>query len=230
MDPDREDRANIPSVIRSKLPNVATDLDRLIVASAHYYNPDRGLTPFAGGAPLLAQVDGERARHVYNSNPSESRRYLGRASHYLTDVSNPMHTGGESWQLASEVGLGGSSTLMKSVHAVYEEVVGEHWRHPPESKMFDFAHHLETPPPAISNGLHVHGHVDGWPGSPEALAEGMAQFSHQFLNQNFNSVVKQRDANQILKSNEVCGYTNSCLREAYARSVFLVQYTQGRFG
>lgn len=61
----------------------------------HYYNPD-GLGPgiAVGGAPDQTKDWADKARDLPDSN-TDKYKYLGYASHFLTDVGNPEHTGRE---------------------------------------------------------------------------------------------------------------------------------------
>lgn len=66
-----------------------------------YYNPD-GLGPgiAAGGAPDETQKWADKARDLPNTN-TDKYKYLGYASHFLTDVGNPEHTGKVAEQIAN---------------------------------------------------------------------------------------------------------------------------------
>jgi hypothetical protein len=173
-----------------------------------------------------------RERRTYNSDRGASNAYLGSASHYLTDVSNPMHTGGESWQIVSELGGSDSSLDHTSVHAIYETIIGECWNTPPNLVEFTF-----------SQEDTFDGQVSpmAWPGSVEALTEGMGRFSHKHLTDKFihavqtgakiqNNQPKDEAKIYIYNDKDIRKATTECLREALARSMTLVRYTQGMVG
>lgn len=61
-----------------------------------WYNP----ALCSGGAPGMAQQSFDYARNYYQSgNIAEASVWIGNASHYLTDVGNPLHTGLEREQI-----------------------------------------------------------------------------------------------------------------------------------
>ena len=79
----------------------------------HYYNPSLGI----GGAPGRCNTFSNYALNNYsNGQLTASSTNLGIASHYLSDVGNPMHTGQEWVQ-----------GLNSSIHSSYEAYVSGNW-------------------------------------------------------------------------------------------------------
>ncbi len=79
----------------------------------HYYNPDAAF----GDAAIECAGHTQMARTNFeNGNLNAAFSYLGWASHYLTDICNPMHTGGEWDQLPNP-----------SLHSNYENYVNSRY-------------------------------------------------------------------------------------------------------
>ena len=79
----------------------------------HYYNPSLGI----GGAPSRCYTFATYAQNNYSSGQlTVSSTNLGIASHYISDVGNPMHTGQE-W----------AQGLNSSIHSSYEAYVSGNW-------------------------------------------------------------------------------------------------------
>jgi PKD repeat protein len=89
----------------------------------HYYNPDLLDSGYEFGyAPEGCQYNAEVAFKSYqNGSFDTASNYIGYASHFLTDVGNPMHTGLEREQIMDKK-LGEWDT-----HGKYEEYVGNYW-------------------------------------------------------------------------------------------------------
>jgi hypothetical protein len=81
--------------------------------SRHYYNPKNGI----GSAPNACAENAKPARSSYKSGErSRTFYYFGLASHYLSDVGNPMHTSGEVDQFWNS-----------APHYAYENYVENNW-------------------------------------------------------------------------------------------------------
>jgi hypothetical protein len=86
-----------------------------------WYNPDSQI----GGAPGMAQQSFDYARGYYQlGNVSGASIWIGRSSHYLTDVGNPLHTGRE-WDQIRDYLL--HFLTHDDVHSLYESYVSTHW-------------------------------------------------------------------------------------------------------
>ncbi len=86
----------------------------------HWYNPSVG----TGGAPGKAQYEYNWARYYYQSGDiSLASTHAGIASHYLTDVGNPLHTGCEADQFVDIL----LHPAPNDVHHLYEAYVSSHW-------------------------------------------------------------------------------------------------------
>jgi hypothetical protein len=83
----------------------------------HYYNPDLGY----GGAPGACSDYATLAKSQYATG-DRTQCFInnGLASHYLSDVGNPMHTGGE-------ISQGLDYLLGNSHHIAYEQYVEGNW-------------------------------------------------------------------------------------------------------
>ncbi len=78
----------------------------------HYYNPNLGI----GGAPQSALTDFNYAKAWFiQDNYDMASEYIGKSSHYMADVGNPMHT---------------SEILNKDIHDRYEIYVATQWEAP----------------------------------------------------------------------------------------------------
>ncbi|MDI6718701.1 MAG: hypothetical protein QMD46_03720 [Methanomicrobiales archaeon] len=79
----------------------------------HYYNPGA----YFGGAPIICRDLADEAKSYYSDGERyEAAKRLGYASHFLTDVGNPMHTGRELEQI-----------LWRWCHDNYEAHVNARW-------------------------------------------------------------------------------------------------------
>jgi len=85
----------------------------------HYYNP--AYNQGYGGAPGKCLYYTQYAKDYYAAGQFYNAFYnLGLASHYLSDVGNPMHSGGE-------VSQGLAYLLGNSYHTSYESYVESNW-------------------------------------------------------------------------------------------------------
>jgi hypothetical protein len=76
---------------------------QLVWSWTHYYNPDWG----TGSAPSEAKYYADESKNYYmNGNKYLAYQYLGYASHFVTDVGNPLHTGAEARQVLLSALLG----------------------------------------------------------------------------------------------------------------------------
>lgn len=93
-----------------------TGVDRYFL---HYYNP--AYNQGYGGAPGRCLYYTQYAKDFYKSGQwYNAFTNLGLASHYLSDVGNPMHTGGE-------VSQGLAYLLGNDYHKAYESYVENNW-------------------------------------------------------------------------------------------------------
>ena len=107
-DPDFWGEGTVPSW----LPGGATFM-QIIHSWRHYWNPTYQL----GGAPAECSGHASSARTNYqNGNYNNAFSYLGWSSHFMDDVSNPMHTGAELTQI-----------IDPPVHYAYENYVYVKW-------------------------------------------------------------------------------------------------------
>ena len=85
-----------------------------------WFNPDWN----TGGAPNNAQIWFFQARIYYQSgNINDASVWIGSASHFLTDVSNPLHTGHEAGQFLDKI----LHPNGDDIHSLYESYVSTHW-------------------------------------------------------------------------------------------------------
>ncbi|MDK2948289.1 MAG: hypothetical protein PWQ63_1449 [Methanolobus sp.] len=83
----------------------------------HYYHPT---VPITGGAPGRCLYFSQYAKNNYANNKNVAFYDLGLASHYLSDVGNPMHTDGPAGQTIQYI-------LSNDLHAAYEKYVSTNW-------------------------------------------------------------------------------------------------------
>lgn len=83
----------------------------------HYYHPS---VPYTGGAPGRCLYFSQYAKNNYATNKNVAFYNLGLASHYLSDMGNPMHTDGPAGQTIQYF-------LSNNVHVAYENYVSTNW-------------------------------------------------------------------------------------------------------
>lgn len=111
---------DIPQFARDWFPELVPYWEEGVHGFNHYYNP--GLVTPIGGvgfgwAPSNCQNYASQSyNYLQNGDVYNSGLRLGHASHFLTDVGNPMHTGAEYSQARN-----------KWTHDVYETYVAENW-------------------------------------------------------------------------------------------------------
>jgi len=85
-----------------------------------WYNPDLHV----GGAPGMAQQSFEYARNFYQLGyTSDASIQIGSASHFLTDVGNPLHTGRETDQIIDKF----FHPFGDDIHSLYESYISNNW-------------------------------------------------------------------------------------------------------
>jgi len=137
----------------------------------HYYNPDRDAAQ--GNAPTFADDYARISRNKYaaNVNDPDAAVTLGWASHYLTDVSNPMHTGKEAEQVWDR--LFNENYIN---HYKYEEFVSHYSNH---TLMYgdEVTGNYYTYNQLSSNQEKIFYRVN----DPKVATENLAKFSHAYL-------------------------------------------------
>jgi len=89
----------------------------------HYYNPDWD----TGSAPSETKYYANIAKNKYSSGYKYSAfQNLGYASHFMTDVGNPLHTGAEGLQVFLSLEMTGGRDI-KYIHTTCENYVTSNW-------------------------------------------------------------------------------------------------------
>jgi len=118
----------------------------------HYYNPSIG-----GGAPSACSATAGVAKVYYSKGSSYRQKAfenLGIASHYLSDVGQPMHTG-----LSYD-------TFKKEEHLQYEQYVKDNWNSGPKYSQY------------VNNNAGIKSITD-----PSQAAKDLAAFSKPYYSQ-----------------------------------------------
>lgn len=199
------------SVILPLTDEQKTGFEAVIHSWDHYYNPDWD----TGFAPSFTYYWAYLARGNYTSNQLSSALYLGWASHFLTDVSNPEHTGFEFEQYADKL-LGGYNT-----HVAYEGYVSAMWNqtHPGQTGISTF-HQI------VKNQVNINYRIT----NPNTATKNIAKFSHAYLPTLYYRIANQPyiDSNHrgFYDDATVGRITDNCLRVAARYTGGLVDYTQ----
>ncbi len=160
----------------------------------HYYNPDWG----TGSAPSECKYYADIAKNKYsNRDYTSAYTNLGYASHFMTDVGNPLHTGLESWQ-----------AVFKDIHYAYENYVSSNWESGYNFKSI------------IENNWYYYAIND-----PEQATKDLAGYSHQYDDTIFWTIFWNPDtwqSNQNIKN-----ITENCLLETAKYTLGLVKYVRG---
>jgi PKD repeat protein len=162
----REEAAARASEPDQWAPSSFDDLNRVVKSITHYWNPKFEYS-VVGQAPYYTNAFTEDARDLIETcYPDDSCSYaqlqafgeqFGYASHYLTDVGNPMHTGREIDQIYDDQTLGTAYTP----HTKYEDFVTNNW--------------------ASYEGLVTDGNFYFPVSSPAQATRNLATYSHAYL-------------------------------------------------
>lgn len=110
-------QANIPGWLPSEVQNF---LQTCIHSYEHYFNPVFGW----GDAPSYTATYANLAKQNVPVNWYNAAVYLGWSSHFIEDVGNPMHTGGEANQAYDYFY---HPPGYPNMHDAYEGYVGSNW-------------------------------------------------------------------------------------------------------
>lgn len=142
--PDRRD-TDVPDSVKSSLnQSLTVYLENVVQSYLHYRNPGGSSFDFGSGdgvpepyitysggiAHIKAQEETNNAVDKYDSSQYEDAyKRLGYASHYIADVSNPLHTGMESQQGADYVAtvIVGGQDRSNAIHYRHERHVKNKW-------------------------------------------------------------------------------------------------------
>jgi hypothetical protein len=164
----------------------------------HYYRPK---TPYTGGATGRCLYFAQYAKDFYGQgNYQTAFYYLGLASHYLSDVGNPMHTDGEVNQLANQV-----------PHGLYEDYVQNNWR-----SGYNYYYYVQ-------NNAGSRTVTD-----PSQAVKSMAAYSNPYFSQLWNLVITKsqnpNDNNYFGKDTDVRYITSKVLLEDAKYNAGLAAY------
>lgn len=175
---------------------------QVIHSWTHYYNPSyclpNGICIPTGSAPSETKYYADIAKNKYLSGYKYSAfQNLGYASHFLTDVGNPLHTGAELRQ-----------ATFKWVHYAYENYVTNNW-----NSGYNFKS-------VVENNRYYYPISD-----PEQAAKNLASYSHQYVETLFWTIFLNPDTWQ--SSSTVKQITENCLFETAKYTLGLVKYVRG---
>jgi len=178
-------------------------INGLFHSYSHAYDPNFLGQKF-GSAPEYTKKYADIAYNDYrNGQTTDAAENLGYASHFLTDVGNPLHTGMCLQQFADYVLVGGD--MGKTVHGRYEAYVSRNW----DSK---FANCLNTNT-CIGNR--------DWSEGCKELATVSNGYSDTIYTTVHDSTNAELDQNANLKS---CTYNRVLLTAKYTNG--LVKYVK----
>jgi hypothetical protein len=154
----------------------------------------------AGGAPEETKTYANKAKKAKNYYSSGKYNLafenLGYASHFLTDVGNPLHTGAELRQ-----------AVFSNVHYAYEGYVSSNW-----NSGYKFRN--------VVSGVPVHHYVPIT--DPEKATKDLASHSHLYADTLFWEIILHKDTWQ--SSPTVKAITENCLQETARYTLGLVKF------
>ena len=168
----------------------------------HYYNPSyclpNGICVPTGSAPSEAKYYADRSKDYYLRGYKHlAYENLGYASHFMTDVGNPLHTGAELRQ-----------ATFKWVHYAYESYVTDNW-----DSGYRFASIVDYT-------------WDYYPiSNPEQATKELAGYSHRYVETLFWTIFIHPDTWQ--SDSTVKQITENCLHETAKYTNGLVRYMRG---
>ncbi len=164
----------------------------------HYFNPSYcvGLICFElGDAPGNVNKFINYAKQNYSSREyTNAYRNLGYASHFITDVGNPLHTGAEIRQ-----------AFNKWVHYAYEGYVENNW-----NSGYKFKETI-----ASNQGYYLFD-------NPEKATKNLANYAHQYIDTLYSLIYENPNAWQT--NSTVRAITLNCLLETAKYTRGLVKY------
>jgi len=168
----------------------------------HYYNPERGW----GSAPSECKYYADIAKNNYsNGHLYTAYENLGYASHFMTDVGNPLHTGAELSQVTlSAIRFGD----IKHLHYAYEDYVSNNW-----NSGYKFRS-------VVENNWYYYQIND-----PEQATKDLANYTHQYADTIVWTIFWNPDTWQ--NNQNIKNITENCLRETAKYTLGLVKYTTG---
>ena len=177
----------------------------LIHCWTHYYNPDYADSLIEGYAPTDAKYFADISKANYSSTNYVDAAYnLGYASHFLTDVSNPMHTGQELNQVIDKL------FTQHDTHAEYETFVSNNWSSTSTYKFGDL----------VKNNTYYY-RVR----SPDEATINTATFSHAYVDTLYYHV-KNQPGTGFYSDPTVKNITENCVLIAARYTGGLVEYTR----
>jgi PKD repeat protein len=149
------------------LPAVAEEKWKLLIHSCnHYYDPLVGELG-SGAAPVYVKKYADMAKNNNTINDIESAKQLGQASHFLTDVSLPTHTGTELPQVLERI-----SGYPRDTHNWYEFYLNDLWNNPSKYKL---PASRKTIKQIIEEDAEYYSFTN-----PEAATKNLARFSNSY--------------------------------------------------
>jgi PKD repeat protein len=169
-----------------------------------YFNPDFQ----TGVAPTNAQISFWSARNYYQSGDTPSASIdVGRASHYLTDVGNPLHTGRELDQVTDKL----LHPNGDDIHSLYENYTSNYWSSDFQSyvigKQYDYKWN--------------------WGGANPSTKE-VATYSHAFVDTLYTKIYNNRSGftsdSWVREITQTCILTSSQYNNGLIDAVMLRQF------
>lgn len=169
MDPDTKIDTGTIKVLLTITPPIWVSIPK--VCYYHYYNPDISF----GGAPGKCSSYATQARTDYRNKDYENAfKNLGIASHYLSDVGQPMHSGGELGSLKDYLVNWNSDDY----HIQYETYVDNNWEDGHE-----FGKH-------VTQNTEIKSVTD-----PSSAVKSMAEYSNDYSSKLWDEIYAHPDFN-----------------------------------
>jgi PKD repeat protein len=169
----------------------------------HFYNPDYP-NGIAGWANVFAATHADMSKTNYSSgNYLNAAQDLGHASHYMTDVANPMHTGQAVNQIIDYIN-------QHDTHREYEDYVSSNWSSTSAYKFGDL----------VKNNNYSY-RVR----SPDEATINIATFSHAYVDTLYYKV-KNQPGTGFYTDPTVKNITENCVLIAARYTGGLVEYTR----
>jgi len=164
----------------------------------HYYNPSWWVTGIeTGSAPSETKYYADIAKNNHsNGDYYSAYTNLGYASHFMTDVGQPLHTGAELGQASHP-----------DIHHAYENYVTNNW-----NSGYNFKS-------VVENNWYYYPISD-----PEQATKNLGKYAHQYADTVYSTIYDNPDTWQ--SNTDLKRITENCLLETAKYTLGLVKYVR----
>ncbi len=183
---------------------------QIVWSWTHYYNPSyclpNGVCVPTGAAPSMCKHFADIAKNKHSRGQyHDAYTNLGYASHFMTDVVQPLHTGAELSQIVlSKIRFGD----IKHIHYAYEGYVTNNW-----NSGYNFRS-------VVENNWYYYPISD-----PEQATKDLASYAHQYAFTIVWTIFTNPDNWQT--DQNLRKITENCLLETSKYVLGLVKYVRG---